>query len=84
MRRRIHPLSRLPVTEEEAKAKVSLVLQVLWVTRDVLIWALVALFLAMALSPAVEYLQSRGIRRRGVAVAIVFVVAILVIPIFFK
>jgi len=29
MRRRINPLSRLPVTDEEAKAKVSLVLQVL-------------------------------------------------------
>lgn len=57
----------------------ALVLQVLWVTRDVLIWALVALFLAMALSPAVEYLQMRGIRRRGVAVTIVFVGAIVLI-----
>ena len=38
----------------------ALVLQVLWVTRDVLIWALVALFLAMALSPAVAYLQGTG------------------------
>jgi predicted PurR-regulated permease PerM len=58
---------------------VALALQVLWVTRDVLIWALVALFLAMALSPAVEYLQKRGIRRRGVAVGIVFVGTILLI-----
>ncbi len=33
----------------------------------------------MALSPAVDYLQSKGIRRRGVAVAIVFVTAILAI-----
>lgn len=29
MRRKVNPLSKLPVTEEEAKAKVSLVLQVL-------------------------------------------------------
>lgn len=29
MRRKVNPLSRLPVTEEEAKAKVSLVIQVL-------------------------------------------------------
>ena len=57
----------------------ALVLQVLWVTRDVLIWALVALFLAMALNPAVEYLQARGVRRRQVAVGIVFCGAILVI-----
>ena len=40
---------------------VALVLQILWVTRDVLIWGLVALFLAMALSPAVEYVQAKGI-----------------------
>jgi predicted PurR-regulated permease PerM len=58
---------------------VAVVLQVLWVTRDVLIWALVALFLAMALSPAVEYLQARGVRRRSVAVSIVFGGAILLI-----
>jgi predicted PurR-regulated permease PerM len=58
---------------------VAIVLQILWVTRDVLIWALVALFLAMALSPAVEYLQARGIQRRSVAVSIVFGGAILLI-----
>jgi predicted PurR-regulated permease PerM len=55
----------------------ALVLRVLWVTRDVLIWAAIALFLAMALNPAVEWLQTRGIRRRGLAVAIVFVGTVL-------
>jgi predicted PurR-regulated permease PerM len=53
------------------------VLQVLWVTRDVVIWVLIALFLAMALNPAVEWLHDRGIRRRGAAVAIVYVGTIL-------
>ena len=52
-------------------------LRVLWVTRDVLIWAAIAVFLAMALNPAVEWLQARGIRRRGLAVGIVFVGAVL-------
>ena len=56
----------------------AIVLQVLWVTRSVLIWVLIALFLAMALNPAVEFLVRRG-TRRGLAVAIVFVGAILVI-----
>ena len=55
----------------------AVVLRVLWVTRDVLIWAAIALFLAMALNPAVEWLQARGIRRRGLAVGIVFVGTVL-------
>ncbi len=45
-------------------------LQVLLITRQVLTWILVALFLAIALSPAVDWLQERGIRRRGYAVAL--------------
>ena len=56
----------------------AIVLQVLWVTRSVIIWVLIALFLAMALNPAVEILVRRGLRR-GPAVGIVFVGAILVI-----
>jgi predicted PurR-regulated permease PerM len=54
-------------------------LRVLWVTRDVLIWVAIALFLAMALNPAVEWLRSHGIRRRGTAVGIVFVSAVLAV-----
>jgi predicted PurR-regulated permease PerM len=57
---------------------VAIVLEVIWVTRSVIIWVLIALFLAMALNPAVEFLVRRGIRR-GPAVGIVFVGAILVI-----
>jgi predicted PurR-regulated permease PerM len=57
---------------------VAIVLEVLWVTKAVLIWVLIALFLAMALNPAVEFLVKRGLSR-GPAVGIVFVGAILVI-----
>jgi predicted PurR-regulated permease PerM len=56
----------------------AIVLQVVWVTRSVIIWVLIALFLAMALNPAVEALVRRGMRR-GPAVGIVFVGTILVI-----
>jgi len=56
----------------------AIVIQVLWVTRSMIIWVLIALFLAMALNPAVEVLVRRGMRR-GPAVGIVFVGAILVI-----
>jgi predicted PurR-regulated permease PerM len=45
-------------------------LQVVLITRHVLTWILVALFLAIALSPAVDWLQEKGIRRRGYAVAL--------------
>jgi predicted PurR-regulated permease PerM len=58
---------------------VAAVLQVLWITRDVLIWALIALFLAMALNPAVDWLLDHGIPRRGIAVGIVYVGAIVAI-----
>ena len=55
-----------------------IVLRVLWVTRDVLIWVAIAVFLAMALNPPVEALQARGMRR-GAAVAVVIISANLVI-----
>jgi predicted PurR-regulated permease PerM len=45
-------------------------LQVLFITRQVLTWILVALFLAIALNPAVNWLQAHGIRRRGYAVGL--------------
>jgi predicted PurR-regulated permease PerM len=45
-------------------------LQVLFITRQVLTWILVALFFAIALNPAVNWLQEHGVRRRGYAVAL--------------
>ena len=55
---------------------VALLLQVLWVARHVLTWVFVALFLALALNPAVEWLQRRGVARRGLAAAITYVTAL--------
>lgn len=45
-------------------------IQVVLITRQVITWILVALFLALALNPAVDWLQRHGIRRRGYAVAL--------------
>jgi predicted PurR-regulated permease PerM len=56
-----------------------LVLYVTWISRQVLTWILVALFLAMALNPAVEALQRRGLRHRGAAAAVTFLFVIGVI-----
>ena len=44
---------------------VGVCLYVLWVARHVLSWLLIALFLALALNPAVEFLQRHGIKRAG-------------------
>ena len=55
---------------------VAVVLEVIWIARHVLTWILISLFLALALNPAVEWLQRRGIRGRGWATAITYVLAI--------
>ena len=57
---------------------VGVLLYVVWVARHVLSWLLIALFLSLALNPAVDALQRRGLRR-GLAVGITFVVALLVV-----
>jgi predicted PurR-regulated permease PerM len=47
-------------------------LVVLWLARQVLTWILIALFLALAINPWVEFLQRRVVRRRGLASALGF------------
>lgn len=57
----------------------AVVLWTVWLAKSVLVWALIALFLAMALNPAVDWVMARGVRRRGAAVGIVYVATLLVI-----
>jgi predicted PurR-regulated permease PerM len=58
---------------------VALLLAVVWLARQVLTWIIVSIFLTLALNPAVEVLQRRGIRRRGIAAAVTYLGTILVI-----
>jgi predicted PurR-regulated permease PerM len=58
---------------------VGVVLYVLWVARHVVSWLLIALFLTLALNPAVGWLQGHGVARRGFATGIVFVLALAVV-----
>jgi predicted PurR-regulated permease PerM len=58
---------------------VAVVLWVVWVSRRVLIWTFVSAFLAVALSPAVDAIQRRGLHRRGAAAAVVYLLMIAVI-----
>jgi predicted PurR-regulated permease PerM len=53
--------------------------EILQVARSVLTWIFIAVFLAMALNPAVEWLMAHGVRRRGFAVAGAYLGALLAI-----
>ena len=55
---------------------VALLLEIVWIARQVLTWILIALFFALALNPAVEWFQRRGIKRRGLATAVTFLVVL--------
>ena len=56
----------------------AIVLEILWISRHVISWIFIALFLALALNPAVDRLERR-IKRRGVATAVVSLAALAVI-----
>jgi predicted PurR-regulated permease PerM len=56
---------------------IAIALWVVWISRRVLTWVFVALFLTLALEPAVRFLQHRGLTR-GAAAAIIYLVALLV------
>ena len=51
------------------------VLKILWIARHVLSWVFIALFLALALNPAVDRLESR-LKRRPLATGIVYIAAL--------
>ncbi len=55
---------------------VAVVLEVIWISRHVITWILISLFLALAMNPAVEYFQRHGIRRRGLAAGVTFVLVL--------
>ena len=55
---------------------VFLVLELVWIARQVLNWVLIAVFLALAMNPAVNWFQNHGIRRRGLATGITAVLVL--------
>jgi predicted PurR-regulated permease PerM len=58
---------------------VAAALQVIWISRHVITWILVSLFLALALNPLVEFLQRHGLRRRGLAVGTTYLIVLVAI-----
>jgi predicted PurR-regulated permease PerM len=55
---------------------VAAVLALVWTARQVLTWIAVAVFLALALNPAVEFFQRHGLARRGAATAVTVLLAL--------
>ena len=53
----------------------AIVLEVVWIARHVLTWIFIALFLAVALNPAVDRLERR-IKRRGIATGVIYLIAL--------
>ena len=51
-------------------------IRLLWISRHVLTWVFIALFLTLALNPAVDWLERR-LGRRGAATGIVFVMVLI-------
>ena len=75
--RLVHFRPRTVLTVLVVLLAVGIGLYVIWISRQVISWIVVALFLALALNPAVEWLRARGVRRRGAAVAIAYLSALL-------
>jgi predicted PurR-regulated permease PerM len=57
----------------------AIVLEIIYVARHVISWVFIAVFLALALNPAVDWLEVRLKNRRGAATGIVFVAAVIAI-----
>src|SRR5690348_12700127 len=58
---------------------VGVTLKVLWLSRHILAWVFIALFLALALNPAVDWLERRYRGRRGLATSTVLLATLVVI-----
>jgi predicted PurR-regulated permease PerM len=49
---------------------VAILLEIIWIARQVISWVIIAVFLALALNPAVDWFQRHGIKRRGLATGV--------------
>jgi predicted PurR-regulated permease PerM len=55
---------------------VGVLVEIVLISQQVLTWILIAVFFTLALNPLVDWFHRRGVKRRGWAVAIVFVLVL--------
>src|ERR671938_8886 len=72
----VHFPARTVLTVVGIVLAVAATLEVIWIARHVIAWILISLFLALALNPAVEFFQRRGVARPGAAAGATYVLAI--------
>src|SRR5262245_8294375 len=58
---------------------VAVLLEVIWISRHVITWILIAVFLALALDPLVSFIQRRTGAGRSLAIALSYLVIVLVL-----
>ena len=58
---------------------VAVVIEVVWISRQVITWVVISLFLAVALNPFVSWIERRGHIGRGPAIGIAYIVVALAI-----
>jgi predicted PurR-regulated permease PerM len=54
-------------------------LSIIAITRQVISWILVSIFLALALNPAVDWFMRHGVKKRGYAAGLTYVIALVAI-----
>jgi predicted PurR-regulated permease PerM len=85
----LHPVADQPVRVVDFRPRTvlrvvglllatAIVLEIILVSRHVISWMFIALFLALALNPAVDWVEGR-IRRRGLATGFVCIAALIVV-----
>jgi predicted PurR-regulated permease PerM len=52
---------------------VAVLVEIVLISRQILTWILISVFFTLALNPAVDWFESRGVKHRGLAVGIVYV-----------
>ena len=58
---------------------VAITLEVVWIARHVLAWVVIALFLALALNPLVNWIERRSGLGRGPAIAVAYLIVVVAI-----
>src|SRR6266436_1622852 len=58
---------------------VAVVLEVVWISRQVVTWVVISLFIALALNPLVSWIERRGHIRRGPAIGIAYLILALLV-----
>ena len=58
---------------------VAVALEVLWIARHILSWVVIALFLALALNPLVNWIERRGRMARAPAIIVAYLLVLIVV-----